>query len=79
MEARTWISKEVDCTDSITVQQIGNVKVAEVTTTTVLEELTENYKRSKDKAQKKEIKAQYALVAAEMNRKHKGAHYIEAL
>ena len=78
-EPRVWVSKELDHTDTITAYQIGNVKVVEIVTVHKLDELLEEYKKSKDKTRKKEIKEQFANIARELNSKYKKDYFLDSL
>jgi ribonuclease I len=74
-----YISKDKLETAFIKSSQQGSTQVVEITYVNKLEEIEMEYKMSKDRARRKELKEQYRVAALELNSQFKKAIYNETL
>lgn len=74
-----YTSKDRLETAHIKSSQQGNSRVVEITYTNKLEEIEAEYKKTKDRARRKELKEQYRVAALELNSQFKKAIYNETL
>jgi predicted RNA-binding protein with PIN domain len=75
----TYISKDGDESSKVTIQQIGSVRVTEVESISKLDSIAEEYNKSKDRAKRKELKEEYKVLAAQINKQFKQSVYNETL
>jgi hypothetical protein len=74
-----YISKDRLETAYIKSSQQGATRVVEITYVDILEEIEKEYKSSKDRAKRKQLKEQYRVAALELNSYFKKAIYNETL
>ena len=74
-----YISKDRLETAYIKSSQQGRTRVVEITYVDKLEEIEKEYKMTKDRAKRKQLKEQYRVAALEINSQFKKAIYNETL
>lgn len=74
-----YISKDRLETAYVKSSQQGTVRIVEIIYVDKLEEIEREYKISKDRAKRKELKEQYRVAALELNSQFKKAIYNETL
>jgi hypothetical protein len=72
-------SKDGDEVSKVTLRQIDSIRVVEIESTHKLDEIAEEYKKSKDRARRKELKEDYRVLAAQVNKQFKQPVYNETL
>jgi len=79
METKTWTSKESDYNVTITLKQVGSSKIAELDYISELDNISMQYKASKEKVERKLLKEQYRLLASRLNSQTKQPLHNETL